>query len=153
MTKKELAKESLERLIKNHEKYRKWKDKEELDGETEKMVSNVLSVRTINFINTAEAQAYLARLEYYYTQTLHDVHFKEYRESVKDFEAELKKSREKLFYMRADVKEENAGGMARWKAAMKGNTGNAASGNYEREEPTRDKRSEKDDKTQAEKEK
>lgn len=115
MTKKELAKQALDRKIADYEKTNAYRNKEELDKATQALVEQVRMAQNVNLINATLSNEYLAKLEKKYTQSIHSEQFKEYREQVLNFNDDFITSRERLFRMRKTEKESTEKSMSKWK--------------------------------------
>ena len=63
MINRKLIKETIDRRMKEYEKYQKFKDKEELDNVTRVLVAQVEAVKKLNIINITMANEYLVRLQ------------------------------------------------------------------------------------------
>ncbi len=152
MTKQEIAKEAFERKLETYKKYQQFKDKEELDKQTEHIIMQIKNAEQVKLINEVMANEYLAELKRNYTAHIHSEQFKEWREQVINFNDDFITSRERLFAMRDEEKkslntrEKFAFSLNDWKRELDRNGASTnASGNNEREEITHDKQEEREE--------
>lgn len=152
MTKQEIAKEAFERKLETYKKYQQFKDKEELDKQTEHIIIQIKNAEQVKLINEVMANEYLTELKRNYTAHIHSEQFKEWREQVINFNDDFITSRERLFAMRDEEKkslnttEKFAFSLNDWKRELDRNGASSnASGNNEREEITHDKQEEREE--------
>ena len=104
MTKKEIAKQSLNRKIEEYEKYRKFKDKEEADNTYRTLEAQIKLAKEVNLINTVMTMEYLSRLQKRYSQILQSEQFREYRDQVLNFNDDVITDKERLYTMQQQEK-------------------------------------------------
>lgn len=146
MTNRERAKQTLDRKIKEYEKYRKFKDKEFLDNVTKTLIAQVQMVRNVNLITSIMANEYLSRLEKKYMETLQSEQFKEYRGQIINFNDDFTTSKERLYNEWEQEKKHAEQSITVWEKELdKKNTANSNNNTNEREENLRDKENEREE--------
>lgn len=145
MTNKEIAKQTLDRKLEECERYRKFKDKEQLDSTFQTLAAQVKLAREVNLINTVMTIEYLSRLEKKYMEVLQSEQFKEYRDQVINFNDDVITERERLYAMREQEKKNIEQSMKKWEKEIdKKASSNSSSSTNERTEITKDKENERE---------
>lgn len=151
MTKKEIAKQILDRKLEDCKK-REFKEKEKMDEAFVTLANQIKLAREVNLINTAMTIEYLSHLEQKYRENLQSEQFKEYRDQVINFNDDITTERERLYVMRKQEKENNQQSMKKWEQELdKKNSSNSAASVSERAEITRDKENERENEKEQEK--
>lgn len=147
VTSKDIAKQILDRKIVEYEKYRKFKDKKELDEAMQVLTSKIQLAVEVNMISVIAANSYLSQLEKKYIEIMYSEQFKEYREQIINFNDDIITSRERLFIMRKQETENTKNSMKTWRSELdKQSSSGAGEGGNGREEILKNKETEREEK-------
>lgn len=120
MTRKEQAKEILDRKLKEIENKKKFENEKELEQDIAAVAAQIHKVQEVSLINTIEMNAYLSRLEEKYLKVLHTEQFKEYREQVINGDDDYLSYRERLFHYAKLERDNITRSRAQWEEALSG---------------------------------
>lgn len=152
MTKREIAKEALERKLEAYRKYQLFTEKQKLDEQTEIISNQIKTAEQVRLINETMAREYLAQLKKAYNEHLAKEQFKEWREQVLNFNDDYVTGMERLFILRKEEKKniqqsaKEGFSLKSWKMEIERDSdASGSSGNNERDEITHDKQEEREE--------
>lgn len=135
MSQKEMAKQTLEKKLKDYKEYQTAQNKAELDRHTEYLISQTKMCEEVSLITSMFAKEYLDSLEKAYDEKL--------REFRKTEVFDIEKSKQTLFPKATKPKEVGLT-LEEWEKELSTNEDDA-SGNKERDEVVRDKADEREE--------